>query len=451
MSTATSNQSKPTIGGTPTTIESVVKDAGKDANGNRLFTTEVQRVNGTQRTPIANIDPKGKVTPTKNATTAEATELGNSNSQLRQGVSQQINDPKVRNTLGVSTEQDKKALAGASGSGAATNSGTGQGTDGQGGNTNKASQADFDKENQFKEGTRTSYELDLKYPINLAVEQQDVIRFSILEYSPSLAKENQTTSGSFGSGKSRVVILEGNNPIVKGSKRIGGITLPIPAGISDSNTCSWQDDQMNIIQQEASNLATALFSSGGVDAAEQSLANTANKFQQGANSGDLQTAATSIFSSMAAQQNNIGARTFGTRQNNNLELLFSGPSLRSFSFTFMFYPREPKEAIVVRKIIRAFKQAMSVKRSQTSLLLKSPHTFAIQYMTAGQKAHPYLNKFKECALTSCSVDYTPDNTYMTYAGNEKSMTSYRLSLQFQELEPIFDDEYGDPKDDFIGF
>jgi len=450
MSTATSNQSPITIGGTKTTIESVVKDAGKDANGNRLFTTEVQRVNGTQRTPIANIDSKGKVTPTKNATTAEATEFGNPNSQLRQGVSQQIRDPKVQNTLGVSTEQDKKTLAGASGSGAATNSETGQGTDGQGGNTNKASQADFDKENQFKEGTRTSYEKDLRYPLDLSIGQQDVIRFSILEYSPSLAKENQTTSGGFGSGKSRVVILEGENPIVKGSKRIGGITLPIPAGISDSNTCSWNNDELTMVGMELSNFVQGFFNAGG-GGAEQSAGNTLEKLEGAASSGDLQKEIQSYFGSMAVQGANIRGRGFGAAANNNIELLFTGPSLRSFNFTFMFYPREPDEAIMVRKIIRAFKQAMSVKRSQTSLLLKSPHTFAIQYMTAGQQAHPYLNKFKECALTSCSVDYTPDNTYMTYGGNEKSMTSYRLSLQFQELEPIFDDEYGDPGDKFIGF
>ena len=113
----------------------------------------------------------------------------------------------------------------------------------------------------------------------------------------------------------------------------------------------------------------------------------------------------------------------------------------------------PKEAKMVRQIIRAFKQAMSVKRSATSLLLKAPHTFAIQYMTSiGGKtvAHPYLNRFKECALTSCNVDYTPDGTYMTYDGDEKSMTAYRLSLSFQELEPLFDDEYG-LNDDNIGF
>ena len=106
---------------------------------------------------------------------------------------------------------------------------------------------------------------------------------------------------------------------------------------------------------------------------------------------------------------------------------------------------------MVRQIIRAFKQAMSVKRSESSLLLKSPHTFAISYMTAGQKAHPYLNSFKECALTSCGVDYAPEGTYMTYDGNEKSMTAYSLSLSFQELEPIFDDEYPDDNDATIGF
>ena len=84
--------------------------------------------------------------------------------------------------------------------------------------------------------------------------------------------------------------------------------------------------------------------------------------------------------------------------------------MRSFSFTFLFYPRSSDEAKNVKQIIRAFKQAMSVKRSAASLLLKSPHTFAISYMSAGQDVHPYLNSFKECALTSCGVDYTPDGT-----------------------------------------
>ena len=107
-------------------------------------------------------------------------------------------------------------------------------------------------------------------------------------------------------------------------------------------------------------------------------------------------------------------------------------------------PREPNEAKAVMKIIRFFKQAMSVKRSKTSLLLKSPRTFAISYLTSN-KQHPYLNKFKECALTGFNVDYTPEGQYMTYMSSDvsgRSMISYNISLTFQELEPIFDDEYG---------
>jgi hypothetical protein len=166
---------------------------------------------------------------------------------------------------------------------------------------------------------------------------------------------------------------------------------------------------------------------------------------------ELKQSISGLLMSVATQGGNIQGRAYGSVNNNNLEVLFGGPGLRSFSFQFSFYPREPNEAIEVRKIIRTFKQSMSVKRSANSLLLKAPHTFAISYLTAGQKAHPYLNRFKECALTSCNIDYTPDGTYMTYGGDEKSMTAYRMTLSFSELEPIFDDEYGESDYDNIGF
>ena len=290
------------------------------------------------------------------------------------------------------------------------------------------------EKDSVKKGTRRgegSYGGDMKYPINLASEVQDVIKFSILEYVPSLQGAP---------GRERIVTLEGGSPIVVGSKRIGVITLPIPAGISDSNPVGWENDTLNMIQKAAAEVAKGYFE-GGVDGGGKQLDNVGKQAQETIKTGEAKTAATGFLIGEAMQKN-IAARAYGAINNNNVELLFSGPSLRSFSFTFLFYPREPNEAIEVRRIIRAFKQAMSVKRSATSLLLKSPHTFAISYMTVEQGQHPYLNRFKECALTSCSVEYTPDGTYMTYDGPEKSMTAYRLSLSFQELEPIFDDEYG---------
>ena len=52
-----------------------------------------------------------------------------------------------------------------------------------------------------------------------------------------------------------------------------------------------------------------------------------------------------------------------------------------------------------------------------------------------------MNKFKPCACTNFTVNYTPDGSYMTYRG-EPSMTSYQLSMSFGEIEPIYSDEYG---------
>lgn len=421
-----------------------------NTDGSLKSTTSRTDAQGNNGVPVSSVNTtrsgQSTRTPESGATSAETTAFNNPNSLERQAYTQQVQS---QNPYGPNpTAAQQAQINNNKGTpNAATNNPT---PDAQGRNppTSEQSAAVAAESITTREGTRTSYSNNMKYPINLKSEVQDVIKFSILEYSPSLAKENQGAD-SFGSTKSRVVTLD--EGIVKGSKKIGTIILPIPAGISDSNTAGWERDTLNMLQSEAATAAKGFFE-GGVAAAGGSLDNSAVKAQGAIASGELQTAVKSIFLDKLVQAN-VTSRAFGAVLNNNAELLFSGPGLRSFSFAFLFYPRSEPEARMVRQIIRAFKQAMSVKRSATSLLLKAPHTFAIQYMTSiGGKtvAHPYLNRFKECALTSCSVDYTPDGTYMTYDGNEKSMTAYRLGLSFQELEPLFDDEYG--SDDInIGF
>ena len=450
MASATSPQAKPNVGTTPTIIQSKVTEIGKSTDGNRQFKTEIQKVEGSTTTTIGTMDAAGKVTPAATANAAEKTALADVNSPLRKEVTKQITDSKVVKDLGVTTEQDKKALNTATGSGAAKNTAPINPEDKKDQTAPTQNQKNaVNKENaSFRAGTRLSYSQKMTYPLDLKSELQDVIKFSILEYSPSLSKENQQSSptGQFGSSKSRSVQLKGGG--VKGSKIIGVITLPIPARIGDSNTVTWGRGELNPLEESLAELAQGFFD-GGVEGAGKSIDKTGKDVQGATKSGDLSAAIKSIFLTQGINAS-AAKRAYGSVINNNVELLFDGPSLRTHSFSFLFYPRDPKEAIMVRKIIRAFKQSMSVKRSESSLLLKPPHTFAIQYMTSRQKAHPYLTRFKECALTSCNVDYTPDGTYMTYGGDEKSMTAYSMGLTFSELEPIFDDEYGED-DDNVGF
>jgi hypothetical protein len=275
------------------------------------------------------------------------------------------------------------------------------------------------------EGTRENYNgtTILKYPENLQLEHQDCIKFSIFKYDP------------------RGLGLVENRERRRLNKKtpIGTIVLPVPAGISDSNTADWQKDDLDLATAGISDFITQFVSKGkdaGVASAKETLGALSDT--------DSKTLASivAVKTAQAVTNTNVLSRAYGQVLNPNSELLFSGPSLRTFSFSFRLSPRSESEAKIVRTIIRYFKQAMSVQRSQSILLLRAPNTFGIEYLTSGQNSHPYLNKFKECALTQCNVNYTPDGQYMTYA-TEKSMTSYEMQLQFQELEPIFNDDYTD--------
>ena len=148
------------------------------------------------------------------------------------------------------------------------------------------------------------------------------------------------------------------------------------------------------------------------------------------------------FAGQAVGGANVTARSTGTVINPNLELLFGGPQLRQFNFNFNLTPRDREEARIVRKIVRAMKRNMTPQRSDSNLFLKTPRIFKIEYIYGeGNQEHPFMNKFKPCACTNFSVNYTPDGSYMTYAG-EPSMTSYQISMSFGEIEPIYADEYG---------
>ena len=132
------------------------------------------------------------------------------------------------------------------------------------------------------------------------------------------------------------------------------------------------------------------------------------------------------------------SRTEGKIVNPNMELLFKDPSLRPFNFTFKLAPRSRDEAQEVIKIIRFFKEGMAPTKSEANLFLQAPHTWMVSYNHRG-KDHKYLNKFKECAMTSFTTSFTPDGNYATF--EDGVMTSYQITMALQELEPIFSNDY----------
>ena len=285
-----------------------------------------------------------------------------------------------------------------------------------------------------KYGARYTY----YYPMALkANRDQDKLSISVLEYKPRPIGEGSPSGLGIGS-------REGYK-----QRTLGSVFLPVPGSVLDSNNVSWDTNSMDPVKLLASQAFFKNVQEGGVDGLVDSLGKTAQAV--GENSGDVKTAVGAALAK-AATGGNILTRATGSIVNPNMELLFKGPQLRTFGLTWKMSPRDYEESQMIKNIIRMFKQSMAVKRSKSQLFLKSPNTYKLEYLTAGGRDHSFLPKIKECALTGCNINYTPDGNYQTY--EDSSMVAYEMTLNFNELEPIYHDDYyklDQDTDQSIGF
>ena len=292
--------------------------------------------------------------------------------------------------------------------------------------------AEVKKSATAKAGTRKQFN-NYVYPLALRQNDQDFIQFTILEYKPKKFKAREGSLDFFGDRE------------MMDKRMKGTLTLPIPANISDTNAVEWGADSMTAIQAALSNIGMAFLT--GRDAAGE-ITKTASGVSANKDQLKESLGAAVVEAATGGSGGSLLTRATGNIMNPNMELLFKKPSLRPFEFTFKLSPRSKKEAKQVIGIIRTFKQSMAVIRSESNLFLKTPHTYKLQYKHRGND-HPFLNKFKECALMNMSVNYTPDGNYATY--EDGIMTAYEMRLSFTEIEPVFNDEYDDDNDKTIGF
>ena len=261
-----------------------------------------------------------------------------------------------------------------------------------------------------------------KYPKSLNA-RQDCILFNMLEYSPrALSDTNSTTDA---------------NPLQLGKRSgesgriLGSVRLPIQGGIVDGNAVVWGEDKMNALDLFKINVAKQTITGGFAEGGKTAQAGAEQAPEA------PKSSMANLFTQAVTGKNALG-RAEGAIVNENMELLFQSVSLRTFNFTFKMSAREPAEAKEIVNIIRFFKQGMAAKRTKNEYFLKSPNTFEIKYLHDG-KDHPGINKIKECALQTCNVNYTPDGFYSAHY--DGYLVTYDVSMQFQELEPVYNDEY----------
>ena len=326
------------------------------------------------------------------------------------------------------------------------------------------------KDTYFGSSKAAQYPADALYGKK---NSQDHLVISQYRYKPPRAKD------IWGPDKSSVSDL-----LTKGLARsspldefLGLVRMPMPNAIQDSNNVAWGEDTVNALE------AAALSAAGGPLSDDITAGGIGALIGLAAGGNPLETAQSGVAinlvkkaltdGSLKADDLNssilrpelqsrilatlgietsaeaILARKEGVVPNSNLELLFSGPTLRQFSFVYKMSPRSKPEASIVNQILRFFKQGMSARKQNAkgggelaggrSYFLGTPNVFRLQYRTDENEAIKGLNRIKTCALTGTSVNYTPEGAFASYEKGQP--VSVLLSLSFQELEPIYDSDY----------
>ena len=359
----------------------------------------------------------------------------------------------------------------------------------------------------------------LQYPIDLDTDLQDYFEIQIFNYRPARSLPgvtstnqgyNKNPDGTYTDKTKTATGGEGGftGGYFSGSNRRGNrqnfrlqdlqstIQIPIPPSIKDMNAVDFAGGTMSGLAASVFGPTVNAFLGGAKakefqDAADKQKTGALRKFGGAilsALSGGKEVISDTFTSLLSAVENKefrrvtslnaiaqavagLGVqidvnqaitRVSGAVRNPNLELLFKGPSLRNFSFTIRFTPRDADESKRVRMIIRALKQHSAVKRNPqvfdntsnmgSNFLLGTPDVFKLRYIKARtQRDIKGLNKFKTCALNSISVDYTGEaGRFAAYEEDSQPVTTI-ISLSFTELTPIYDVDYAEfTTDDDVG-
>jgi hypothetical protein len=198
-----------------------------------------------------------------------------------------------------------------------------------------------------------------------------------------------------------------------------GIALFMPDGINTS-----YDNEY-----EALSLTATL---GAVGFGAQALASKGDSVDQ--TNAFIAEAAGSILSRIAGNEDLTKLGVFATTGrviNPQLEMLYTSPVLRKFTFDFRMIPRNAVEAELIRAIIFNLKYFASptIPDNSTGRYFIPPAQFEIEFYDGRNNMNDFLFKTKKCVLSGINVDYSP-NGFATFKDGAPVET--RLQLTFQE-------------------
>lgn len=114
--------------------------------------------------------------------------------------------------------------------------------------------------------------------------------------------------------------------------------------------------------------------------------------------------------------------------------LFKSMGFRTFSYEYVFLPKNVTEYHEAQQIIKTFKMYMHPTLGPGKFVLNYPAEFTIAYYYKDDR-NKELYKISNCALTNLSVEYGGTD-FTTFKGTKGYPTEIGMKLQFTELEVL---------------
>ena len=243
--------------------------------------------------------------------------------------------------------------------------------------------------------------------------------------------------------KSRKAPLTGLNSKYQTTTRItDSVALYLPPGIGNTTSATYGDFATGVagylalsgidIIESAKNRDFAAIGEKLFESVEMLATEAVKKFS---------IAAVETFTGSEGIQQTFD-KAFGQTLNPYMEVAYNAMGMRTFDYTFKFAPKSEKESQEVKDIIQLFRFHMAPEMKQDlHRYLTLPSTFDIHYMfqsgmgdTAKAEENSFYNKIATCVLTSCDVNYTPNEEVQSF--KHGAPTQIAMTLAFKETEML---------------
>lgn len=171
---------------------------------------------------------------------------------------------------------------------------------------------------------------------------------------------------------------------------------------------------------------------------------SAGDFAQGAVGGGIAEAFPPDQVASAIQQ------SFGVAPNPNPSVMFTGPSLREFNFSWTFFPRNLNESRRIRDIVTYLKKRAlpTNKLSGSASILSYPYMCQFNFYpwdSGGSGNYGWSSKsiikMKRCMISAVNVNYAPSNVPAFFEGEEHPV-AISLSISLREIEYMLGNDWG---------